>query len=183
MGKLNSKYVEGRYRIYGLAFECFNEQAVIRATFILKKLCYKMCTFSWVDLYLKCAINRFVLKNLRYKIFHGKVLLRNMECNTTTHTHTDRQDSAVDIVTVYWLSGRGAVVGLPVRARYFTSPRVQTGSGAHPAYYPMGALGSFHAGKATGAWSQTTHLQLVPRLRIRGCIHPFPHKSSWRNYY
>jgi hypothetical protein len=31
--------------------------------------------------------------------------------------------------------------------------RVQNGSGAHPASYPMGNRGSFPGGKATGAWS------------------------------
>jgi hypothetical protein len=30
---------------------------------------------------------------------------------------------------------------------------VQTGSGAHPASYPMGTRGSFPEGKAAGAWS------------------------------
>jgi len=30
--------------------------------------------------------------------------------------------------------------------------RVQTGSGAHPASYPMGTRGSFPRGKAAGAW-------------------------------
>jgi hypothetical protein len=31
--------------------------------------------------------------------------------------------------------------------------RVQTGSGTHPASYPMGTGGSFPGGKADGAWS------------------------------
>jgi hypothetical protein len=31
--------------------------------------------------------------------------------------------------------------------------RVQTGSGAHPASYPMGTWGSFPGGKTAGAWS------------------------------
>jgi hypothetical protein len=30
---------------------------------------------------------------------------------------------------------------------------VQSGSGAHPASYPMGTRGSFLGGKAAGAWS------------------------------
>jgi hypothetical protein len=30
---------------------------------------------------------------------------------------------------------------------------VQTGPGAHPASYPMGAGGSFPGGKAAGVWS------------------------------
>jgi hypothetical protein len=31
--------------------------------------------------------------------------------------------------------------------------RVQKGSGAHPASYPMGTMGSFYGSKADGAWS------------------------------
>jgi len=31
--------------------------------------------------------------------------------------------------------------------------RIQNGSGAHPASYPMGTRGSFPAGKAAGPWS------------------------------
>jgi len=31
--------------------------------------------------------------------------------------------------------------------------RVQTGSGAHPASYPMGTTSYFPGGKATGSWS------------------------------
>jgi hypothetical protein len=29
--------------------------------------------------------------------------------------------------------------------------------------------------------THSTHLQLVPRLRKRGSIHPLPHTSSWRS--
>jgi hypothetical protein len=43
--------------------------------------------------------------------------------------------------------------------------RVQTGSGAHPASYPM---------VIRRGVKLTTHLHLVPRLRIRGTIPPFP---------
>jgi hypothetical protein len=28
----------------------------------------------------------------------------------------------------------------------------------------------------------TTHLHTMPRIRIRGYIHPFPHTSSWRSF-
>jgi hypothetical protein len=41
---------------------------------------------------------------------------------------------------------------LPVRAGHFSlHQRVQTGSEAHPASYPMGTSGSFPECKATGA--------------------------------
>jgi hypothetical protein len=52
---------------------------------------------------------------------------------------------------------------------------VQTDSGVHPTSYPVGTGGSFPGGKAVGARSwPTTHLQLVPRSRKCGSIHPLP---------
>jgi hypothetical protein len=44
---------------------------------------------------------------------------------------------------------------------------IQTGSGAHPASYPMGTGTSFPGGKADEGWSWP-HLQLVPRSRKCG---------------
>jgi hypothetical protein len=58
---------------------------------------------------------------------------------------------------------------------------VQTGSGAYPASYLMGAGGSFPGSKAAGGVKLTTHVQLLPRSRIRGFLHPLPHTSSWRS--
>jgi hypothetical protein len=44
-------------------------------------------------------------------------------------------------------------VRIPAKAGNFSlHHRVQTGSGAHPASYPMGTRGSFPGGKAAGAW-------------------------------
>jgi hypothetical protein len=37
------------------------------------------------------------------------------------------------------------------RVRVFRRTRVQNGSGAHPASYPVGTRGSFPGGKAAGA--------------------------------
>jgi hypothetical protein len=59
--------------------------------------------------------------------------------------------------------------------------RVQTGSWAHSASYPMGTGRSFSGGKAAGAWSWTTHLKLVTRSRKCGSIHPLPPTPSWRS--
>jgi hypothetical protein len=47
---------------------------------------------------------------------------------------------------------RGSRVRLPAGAGNFSlHHRVQNGSGAHPASYPMGPRGSFPGGKAAGA--------------------------------
>jgi hypothetical protein len=51
---------------------------------------------------------------------------------------------------------------------------VQTGSGVHPASYPMDTGGSFSRGVEL-----TTHLHLEPRLRMRGATHPLPNTSLW----
>jgi hypothetical protein len=52
--------------------------------------------------------------------------------------------------------------------------RVQTGSGAHPASYPVGA-----GGNTAGGVKLTTRLHLTPRLRMCGAIPPLPHTSPW----
>jgi hypothetical protein len=61
----------------------------------------------------------------------------------------------------------------PGRAGNFSlHHRVQTGSGAHPASYPMGTRDSFPGGWSGRGVNLTTHLHLVPRSRMRGAIPP-----------
>jgi hypothetical protein len=50
-------------------------------------------------------------------------------------------------------TGRTTGVRFPVREMSFFSPhqRVQTGSGAHPAFYPMGTRSSYPGGEAAEA--------------------------------
>jgi hypothetical protein len=55
---------------------------------------------------------------------------------------------------------------------------VQIGSGTHPAFYPMGARGSFPGDKSSGGVQLTTHLHLVPRSRMRGAIPPLAQYAS-----
>jgi hypothetical protein len=63
-------------------------------------------------------------------------------------------DSSVGIVTGYGLDDRGPRVRFPAQAGNFSLHcHVQTGSGAHPAPYPMGTGSSFPGDKAAGAWS------------------------------
>jgi hypothetical protein len=84
------------------------------------------------------------------------------------------RDSAVGIATGYGLDGREVGVRVPVGARFAPLHVVPTGSGAHPASYPMGT-GALFPGR------EADHLlQLVPRSIIRGSIHPLPRTSSWR---
>jgi hypothetical protein len=53
------------------------------------------------------------------------------------------------IATGYGLDDRGVGVRVSVGSRIFSSRT--TGSGAHPASYPMGTGGSFPGGEAAGA--------------------------------
>jgi hypothetical protein len=62
------------------------------------------------------------------------------------------RDSSVGIELGYGLDDRGSRVRFPEGARNFSlHHRVQNGSEAHPASYPMGTRGSFPGGKAGGA--------------------------------
>jgi hypothetical protein len=57
----------------------------------------------------------------------------------------------VDIMGVYYtnpLDDRAIEIRSPTGADFSSNPCVQTGSGAHPASYPMGTGGSFPGGKA-----------------------------------
>jgi hypothetical protein len=61
-------------------------------------------------------------------------------------------DSSVSTATGYGLDDWMIEVRFPAGAGNFSPHhRVQTGSGAHPASYPMGTTGSFPGGKAAGA--------------------------------
>jgi hypothetical protein len=55
--------------------------------------------------------------------------------------------SVVSITTSYGLDGQGVGPGMVKNFLHV----VQTGSGAHPASYPVGTEGSFPGGKAAGA--------------------------------
>jgi len=51
---------------------------------------------------------------------------------------------------------------------------MQTGSGAHPASYSMGTKKVLSHGPCNRGVKLTTHLHLVPRLRIGGAISILP---------
>jgi hypothetical protein len=68
-------------------------------------------------------------------------------------------------------------VRFPVGARSFSlhHHRLQTGSGNHPAPYTTGTGESFSGGKEAGVVNLTTHLHVVPKLRMHVAIPPLPH--------
>jgi hypothetical protein len=57
------------------------------------------------------------------------------------------RDSSVDITMGYGLGDPSSITG---GARFSLLHSVQTESGAHPAFYPIGTGGSFTGGKAAG---------------------------------
>jgi hypothetical protein len=62
------------------------------------------------------------------------------------------RDSSVGIALCYGLDDQGSRVRFPAGAGNFSlHHRVQNGSGAHPASYPIGTGGIFPGGKAAGA--------------------------------
>jgi hypothetical protein len=62
------------------------------------------------------------------------------------------RDSSVGIALGYGLDDRGSTVRFLAGAgNFYIHHRVQNGSGAHPASYPMGTGGSFPGGIAAGA--------------------------------
>jgi hypothetical protein len=87
-----------------------------------------------------------------------------------------RRDSSVSIATDYGLDSRGIGDRVPLGALFFSSPR-------HPDRLlgPSSLLSNLYGGAVSPGVMLTTHLQVLPRLRIRGSIHPIPHTSSWRS--
>jgi hypothetical protein len=77
------------------------------------------------------------------------------------------RDSSVGIATGYGLDDRMIGVRFLEGAGNFSLRyHVQTGSGAHPASYPMRTTGSFPGGKVAGAWS----LPLPYSAEVRQCV-------------
>jgi hypothetical protein len=91
------------------------------------------------------------------------------------------QDSAVGIATGYGLESRRVGVKVPVRAKFFSSLRRPDLFCGPPSLLFDAYRGLFPRGLSDRCMKLTTHLQLVPRSRIRGSIHPLPHTSSCRS--
>jgi hypothetical protein len=92
------------------------------------------------------------------------------------------RDISVGIASGYGLDDRMIGVRFPAEVGNFSlHHRVQTGSGTHPASYPMGTRGSFLGNKAAGALSWPLASIQCQGQRMRGAIPPLPNMSSWRD--
>jgi hypothetical protein len=97
------------------------------------------------------------------------------ECYTTPNLILHDFVTPVDITLGYGLDVRGSRVRFPAGAGNFSlHHRVQNGSGAHPASYPMGTRVSFPGGKSGRGVKLTTHLHLVPRSKIEWSYNSTP---------
>jgi hypothetical protein len=72
----------------------------------------------------------------------------------------DRQGAGIQIL------GRGK--------RFSLLHGIYSGYEAHPASYLMGTRGPFPGGCSTWGMKLTTQIELVPKLRIHGAVHPSP---------
>jgi hypothetical protein len=80
-----------------------------------------------------------------YEIYH--LLLCTNFYVFSHETHETCRDSSIGIALDYGLDDRGSRVRFPAGAGNFSlHHRVQNGSGAHPASYPMGTRGSLSLG-------------------------------------
>jgi hypothetical protein len=86
------------------------------------------------------------------------------------------RDTAVGIATGYELHDRGVGVRVPVGSRIFSIPQRPDRFWGSPSLLSNG----YRVQSGRGV-KQTTHLQLVPRSRKHGSIHPLRHTPSWSN--
>jgi hypothetical protein len=106
---------------------------------------------------------------------YGAIPSRNKTTNpwTSCLVIQKSRDSSVGTALGYGLENRGSGVRFSAGAGNFSlNHRVQNGSGAHPASYPMGTRSSFPGGKAAGAWSWPLTSISCPGQRMSGAIPP-----------
>jgi hypothetical protein len=117
----------------------------------------KQQKFYFLSLDNKLVRNRFsAVAAMRTKYWWRLVIEKEwrVAISPATPRFVKSFDSSVGIALGYGLDDQGSRVRLPAGAGNFSlHHRVQNGSGAHPASYPMGAGGSFPGGKAAAAWN------------------------------
>jgi hypothetical protein len=92
------------------------------------------------------SIAKLNYKRSATKIQHIQITISKTEWVYELRFFYVERGSSVSIVYDYGLDDRGSI---PVGGRGFSStPCAQTGSGAHPASYPVGTGGPFPGGKA-----------------------------------
>jgi hypothetical protein len=92
----------------------------------------------------------------------------------------------LDFFKQFWNSYVGFIRFSSDIAGNFSLHRVQNGSGAHPASYPMGTMGSFPGSKADGGGGveadQSPPTSAEVKEWVELCLHS-PNTPSWRGAY
>jgi hypothetical protein len=90
------------------------------------------------------------------------------------------RDNSVGIALGYGLDDQGSRIQFPAGSGNFSlHHRLQNGSGAHPASYPVGTRGSFLGGKAAEAWSWPLSPSSAEVEWVE-LYHHSPNTPSWR---
>jgi hypothetical protein len=115
------------------------------------------CTRGNLYVIHKCHSDLYLFLRPKFKIQNfstSQKLFSVISMKKSTNWLTKSRDSSVSIALGYGLEDRGSKVRFPEGAGNFSlHHRVQNGSGAHSASYPMGTRGSFPGGKVAGVWS------------------------------
>jgi hypothetical protein len=117
--------------------------------------CYRETKSKWVSTY------EYTPRTVLWEIYSLSGLYRSW-------------DSSVGIATGFGLDGRVVRVPVPIRSRIFSSPRRSDRFRG-----PLSLLSKRVWGERPGR--ETDNLQLVPRSRNCGSIHPFSHTPLWRS--
>jgi hypothetical protein len=108
---------------------------------------------SW-GLWIAPKTSRSVFLNGRSWGGRQKSWMRNLLSLRQQSLFSSTNKHLVHVTFLEFHTGWWSGVRVPVGAGNFSLRHcVQTGSGAHPASYPMRIRGSFSVGKAAGAWS------------------------------
>jgi hypothetical protein len=109
----------------------------------------------------------------------------NRQENDLIHEDDESKQKLISMATVYYLTeyqdlipGRGREGNLPLH------PNITSGSGAHPASYPVGTGTRLIPCRLSG-WGVklNAHLHVVLRLRTHGAISPILNASSWHGAF
>jgi hypothetical protein len=125
-----------------------------------------------------------VSQNIRMKIYRSMILpvvLYGYEI-WSLHLRNEQEPWSLSPYSAGLRAGRsGSRVRFPAGAGNLSlHHRVQNGSGAHPASYPMVTRDSFRGGKEAGAWSwPITSIQCRGQEWVELYLHS-PNTPSWR---